>query len=145
MKVKDCMNHHVCYVKNDCNVAEASKIMCENHVGCVPVCDGNNKLVGILTDRDIILRCVACDKDAKKEPVTNVMTCTVCSCMPNDSVEEAEKKMEENQIRRIPVVENGKVVGMLTIGDLAKNENIEKAELGVTIENICCNGSQNAE
>lgn len=145
MKVNDCMNHQVCYIKQDCKISDVAKTMCQNHIGCLPVCDQNDQLVGIVTDRDIILRCVACDKDAKTQPVKDIMSQAVCSCAPSDSVEEAEKKMEDYQIRRIPVVENNKVIGMLTLGDLAKNGDIEKAELGATIENICCNGFKNAE
>ena len=63
MRVKDCMCGEVCWVKPDTKVSEIAKIMNQNHIGCVPVCDDKNSLVGIITDRDIILRTIACDKD----------------------------------------------------------------------------------
>lgn len=145
MKVKDCMCHQACCMKPDEKIAQAAKIMCQNHIGCVPVCNEKNELVGIVTDRDLILRCMACDKDASSEPVSNIMTCNVCSCMQNDEVEEAKNKMDQFQVRRLPVVENGKVIGMLTLGDLAQNEQIDPSCLGKIVENICCNGNKNAE
>ena len=55
MKVSECMCNEVCCVKPDCNVGQVAKLMCQNHVGCIPVCDDNNGIVGIVTDRDIIL------------------------------------------------------------------------------------------
>ena len=75
MKVKDCMCGEVCWVKPDTKVYEVAKIMNQNHIGCVPVCDDQNTLVGIITDRDIILRGVACDKDVKTTNASDIMTC----------------------------------------------------------------------
>ena len=61
MKVKDCMCENVCCVKPETKIIEVAKLMSENHIGCIPVCDNNNCICGILTDRDILLRTVACD------------------------------------------------------------------------------------
>ena len=66
MKVKDCMCNQVNYVKPNTSVQDCAKMMCECHIGCTPVCDDSNRLVGIVTDRDILLRAVACDKDTCK-------------------------------------------------------------------------------
>ena len=63
MKVKDCMCGEVCCVKPETKINEIAKLMMENHIGCIPVCDNNNCICGILTDRDILLRTVACNKD----------------------------------------------------------------------------------
>ena len=68
MKVKDCMCNEVSWVKPNCTIKDCAKIMMENHIGCVPVCDDSKKVVGLVTDRDIILRSVACDKDIKTSP-----------------------------------------------------------------------------
>lgn len=143
MKVSECMCDKVCFVKPDCKVGEVAKLMCQNHIGCIPVCDNNNSVVGIVTDRDIILRSIACDKDVKQTPVSEIMTCNVCTCGCNDEVYTAENKMAQNQIRRIPVIENDKLVGILTMGDLAHfNRQLGKEEVCTTIENICdCNGN----
>lgn len=142
MKVKDCCCNDVCCVNTNTKVDEIAKIMSNNHIGCVPVCDDKNCLVGVITDRDILLRTIACDKDVKNTKASDIMTCNVCTCSENDDVCDAEKKMSEYQIRRIPVVENNKVVGILTIGDLAHfDEELGKQEVCTTIENICnCNG-----
>ena len=143
MKVKDCMCGEVCWVKPDTKINEIAKIMEQNHIGCVPVCDDKNSLVGIITDRDIILRTIACDKDVKTTTASDIMTCNVCTCSQNDDITEAEDKMATNQIRRIPVVDNNKVIGMLTIGDLSHYYD----ELGEdyfcgTFEDICECGGQ---
>ena len=145
MKVKDCMCTDVCCVKPETKINEVAKLMCQNHVGSIPVCDTNNCLCGIVTDRDIILRTVACDKDVKTTPVSDIMSCNVCCCTPNTDVTEAERMMSQNQIRRIPVIDNNKIVGILTLGDLAKNENISTQGLCNTLEDICCDNTKNAE
>ena len=142
MKVKECMCDEVCCVKPDCKVEEVAKLMCQNHIGCIPVCNDKNSVVGVVTDRDIILRSIACNKDVKQTPVSEIMTCDVCTCNSNDEMTTAENKMGQYQIRRIPVVENDKIVGILTIGDLAHfNSELGKENVCTTIENICdCKG-----
>lgn len=145
MKVKDCMCDSVNTVKPDTTVNDCAKIMCENHIGCVPVCDCENKVVGIVTDRDILLRNVACDKDAKNTKISDIMTTNVKCCDCNADVKEAEKLMANEQIRRIPIVDNNKIVGILTLGDLAANENIHAEDLCNTIEGICGYNKKNAE
>ena len=96
----------------------------------------------MITDRDIILRTVACDKDAKNTPASEIMTCNVCTCNENDDVHTAENKMAQNQIRRIPVVDNDKVIGILTLGDLAHyNEETGEDHFCNTVEDICGCGS----
>ena len=119
--------------------------MCDNHIGCVPVCNDAQNIVGIVTDRDIILRSIACDKDVKSTPVSEIMTCKVCSCTPDTHIDEAQDLMKKNQIRRIPVMENNKIVGILTLGDLAANPNINNEEVTNTLENICNCNKKNAE
>ena len=123
MKVKDCMCNEVCWVKPNSTIKDCAKLMMDNHIGCVPVCDDSQKVVGVVTDRDIILRTVACDKDVKTTPVSDIMSCNVCCCTPNTDVNEAEKIMSQNQIRRIPVIDNNKIVGTtdFEISDIKNN------------------------
>jgi len=143
MRVKDCMCGEVCWVKPDTKIHEIAKIMNQNHIGCVPVCDDQNSIVGIITDRDIILRTIACDKDVKTTNASEIMTCNVCTCSKDDDIYDAELKMANNQIRRIPVVDNNKIIGMLTFGDLAHYyDEIGEDEVCSTIENICECGGQ---
>ncbi len=143
MKVKDCMCGDVCCVKPETNISEVAKLMQKNHIGCVPVCNNENCIVGVITDRDIILRSVACDKDAKTTKASDIMTCDVCTCEENDDLCDAERKMTTNQVRRIPVVKNDKVVGILTLGDLAQNsEELGDRNICETIDDICGCGGQ---
>lgn len=141
MKVKDCMCTDACICTPESSVCDCAKIMNDNHIGCIPVCNSEDKVVGIITDRDIVLRCVACGKDPQNTKLSEVMTCNdICCCNPEQDICDAENDMCKSQIRRIPVVdENNKIVGMLSLGDLAKNQNVSKEEIGQTIENICCN------
>lgn len=142
MKVKDCMTGEVYCVKPNTTACEIAKIMEKNHIGCVPVCDEQNCIVGMITDRDIILRSIANNKDVKTTTASEIMTTNICTCNENDEVCNVEKKMSTNQIRRIPVVDNNKVIGILTLGDLAHyNKEIGQEEIGNTIEDICqCSG-----
>lgn len=144
MKVKDCMCEDVCTIKPESTLREVAKMMSEKHIGCMPVCDNNNCVCGIITDRDLVLRGIACNKDINNTKVSDIMTCNVCSCSETDDITNAETKMGQKQIRRLPVCdENNKVVGILTIGDLA-NKKVNKEELSTTLEDICnCNGNQN--
>ena len=142
MKVNECMSSKVCFCSPEATIKDVAKLMCDNHVGCIPVCDNNQAVVGILTDRDIILRCVGCDKDAKTTKVTDVMTTKVCCCNEDDEIEYAEKCMSDMQVRRIPVINDGRLVGMLSLGDLAHNDTkIGKNNVCETLENICECGS----
>ncbi len=144
MKVKDCMCEDVCTIKPESTLKEVAKMMSEKHIGCMPVCDNNNCVCGIITDRDLVLRGIACNKDINNTKVSDIMTCNVCSCSETDDITNAETKMGQKQIRRLPVCdENNKIVGILTIGDLA-NKKVNKEELSTTLEDICnCNGNQN--
>ena len=147
MKVKECMCTEVSCVKPDTKINEVAKTMLNKHVGCVPVCDEKNKVVGLVTDRDLILRSIACDKDIKQTPVSEIMTTKIFNVAPDAEVSEAEKIMCECQIRRVPVVENDILVGIITVGDLANNENVSSKEVSNTMEEICkCNqNTKNAE
>lgn len=143
MKVKDCMCNDVYWVKPETKLNEVVKLMSQNHVGCIPVCDENNCICGIVTDRDILLRAVACEKDTKNCQVSDIMTCDVCTCKEDDEMTNAETKMAQNQIRRLPVCDkNNKIVGILTLGDLAQNDReLGKQVVCTTISDICnCNG-----
>ena len=111
--------------------------MCSNHIGCLPVCDNTNSIVGLITDRDIVLRSVACGKDSKTTPISEIMTTDVCCCNSNDEVNEAEKLMGTMQIKRIPVLDNNKVVGMITVGNLVNDSKVTSIEVSNTVENIC--------
>ena len=146
MKVKDCMCNDVCCVKPETKINEVAKIMSQNHIGCVPVCDQNNCICGIITDRDILLRSVACDKDTCQTTASEIMSKDVCTCNESDDMTNAESKMANYQVRRLPVCDqDNHVIGILTLGDLCKHENVETQNVGKTIEDICKWNTKNAE
>ena len=132
MKVKDCMCDDVCCAKPETTVSDVAKLMSKNHVGSIPICDDNNCLCGIVTDRDILL-------NASTTPISEIMTCDVCSCTGDDEVTNAESKMCQEQIRRLPVCDtNNHVIGILTIGDLCHNDKeLGAQQVNQTIKNIC--------
>jgi CBS domain-containing protein len=146
MKVENCMCNDVYTVTPNSTIQDCAKLMCNNHIGCIPVCDNSQNIVGLVTDRDIILRGIACDKDIKTTPVSDIMTCKVCCCNGDCDVTEAEKIMSNYQIRRLPVVDNNnKLIGIITLGNLVQNQNVSSKGVDDTLENICkCNG-KNAE
>ena len=148
MKVKDCMCTDVCCVKPETTIRDVAKLMSQNHIGSLPVCDTNNCLCGIVTDRDIILRSIACDKDVKTTPVSDIMSTNVCICEENEDMANAENKMGTNKVRRLPVCDNNKkVIGMLTLGDIAQNRaDLDDREICITFEDICdCDTNKNAD
>ena len=73
------------------------------------------------------------------------MTCNVYCCKPEDEIYEAENIMSTNQVRRLPVIENNKIVGIITLGDLTKNQNVSTEGVCNTLENICNCNEKNAE
>ncbi|WP_391204837.1 CBS domain-containing protein [Psychrobacillus sp. L4] len=115
MNVKDVMSKEVVTCNPQDYVNEVADQMRTLDIGCLPVLS-NKKLVGMITDRDIVTRSVA--KDAKSK-VENVMTKSVISVSPDDSTEEASIIMARNQVRRLPVVENSELVGFVSLADLA--------------------------
>jgi len=118
MKVKDKMTKSVASVTPDTTVDQVAQLMEKHNIGAIPIVDQDN-LVGIVTDRDIVIRNIAEGKDPKTTPVSSVMTTHVVSVTPDADVNEVADKMAQNQIRRVPVVENNKLVGILSIGDIA--------------------------
>lgn len=118
MKVKDIMTKNVAYIKPDCSVLDAAKIMQQNNIGSIPVCDQSG-VVGMVTDRDIVVRNVITGTDPKSTPVSNIMTTDVATVSSSTEVEQLSDLMSKKQIRRIPVVDNNTLVGIVALGDLA--------------------------
>ncbi len=116
-------------------VMKAAQAMKELDVGVIPVCDGQ-KLVGVVTDRDIVLRGVASGCVVDQAQLKDVMTTDTQWCYEDQSLEEVSKTMRESQIRRLPVVDHQKhLVGILSLGDIATRTQTE-AETGETLEEI---------
>lgn len=116
------------------SLVEAAKLMREINCGSIPVCEGK-KVVGMITDRDIVIQCVAEGKDCNSVHCHDCMSSQVISCTPDTDVHECARLMAEHQIRRIPVVQNGEIVGICAIGDLA-TVNIYANEAGEALSQI---------
>ncbi|MGG1679305.1 CBS domain-containing protein [Neobacillus sp. NRS-1170] len=132
--VRDIMSSDVKVCAPHAPVTEAAKIMRDVNCGSVPVCEGK-KVVGMITDRDIVITCVAEEKDCKTVHCHDCMTSDVITCSPDLDIHECARMMSEHQIRRIPVVENGEMVGICSIGDLA-TVNIHVNEAGEALSHI---------
>lgn len=115
--IRDVMSTNIAYCTSVDNVFEAATKMKQEDVGIIPVVD-NNRLIGLVTDRDIILRGLA-EKHPGSESITEVMSTNVISVSPDEPVERATELMARYQVRRLPVVEHDKLVGMVSLGDLA--------------------------
>jgi CBS domain-containing protein len=119
MQLKDVMTPRVEVIAPEASVYEAAQKMCHLDIGPLPVCDGE-RLVGMLTDRDITVRAVAAARDPLMTPVREVMTPEVVYGFDDQEVHEAARLMEQYQIRRLPVVNRQqRLVGMVALGDLA--------------------------
>ncbi len=119
MKVKEMMHKGVQWVSPDTSVTAIAKQMKQYDIGAIPVGE-NDRLVGMVTDRDIAVRGLADGKDASKLTAKDVMTKGVVWCRDSDSAAEAIHLMQSKHIRRLPVIdENKRMVGMLSLGDIS--------------------------
>lgn len=134
MQVKDVMTKSIASVNINDNVERAAQLMKEYNIGSVPVCDGE-KVIGILTDRDIALRSVAEGMNGKVQSVRDIMTSNPVIANPDTDIQDAARIMSERQIRRLPVVENNSLVGMISLGDLAVEPQLEQSAED-TLKNI---------
>lgn len=119
MKVKEIMNTDLKWVTPDTDLQKTAEIMEKYDVGVVPVCNHNQVLLGLITDRDIVIRNIARGENPDSTKVEEIMTEVVKTGTPNMSLDEACDVMATWQIRRLPIVENDKLVGIVSLGDIA--------------------------
>ena len=129
MLVEEVMNRNVVSIDPGESVALAARLLSRHNVGSLPVCSPGGRLLGIVTDRDIILRCVAPEENPSQVPVRSVMSRNPSFLLPDDDIRQAAQLMSLHQVRRLPVTDDGKLVGMLSLGDLAQ---CGKAEMEVS-------------
>jgi CBS domain-containing protein len=132
-KISDIMSTDCITVSPQSNINEAAKMMRDHDIGFLPVIDGG-KLIGVVTDRDLVVRGYANDHSGSSS-VKEVLSGNVRSISRNMSVDEAASLMSAEQIRRLPVVENGELIGILSIGDLATRD-IFVSEAGEALSQI---------
>lgn len=134
--VADVMTRDVRTMKPNDTVGDAARCMDEMNVGVIPVCDGD-RLVGMVTDRDIVVRGVAKQGEVKSMKLADVMSGNVRCVKEDDDVDQVLSEMAEAQIRRLPVVdENQHLVGIVTLGDIAAKSVDEEADVGTSLGDI---------
>ena len=122
MKVKELMSQPVIQIAPGETVAVAARTLTHYNIGALPVCGSDGKLCGVLTDRDIVTRCMAAGRDPNATSVREVMTGKLSCAAPDMEIGAAAHLMGRQQVRRLPVVEGGRLCGMLSLGDLTKRE-----------------------
>jgi CBS domain-containing protein len=135
MKIRELMTTDVETCNPNDSVQRAAQIMSDLDVGIVPVCKEGQRLEGVVTDRDIVLRIVAKGMDVNTAKINDCYSDNVISVSPETDAHEAAKLMATSQVRRLPVVENGQLVGICAIGDLAV-VGIHEDEAGFALSEI---------
>lgn len=120
MTVRRIMNSNVVYLTPDDTAARAARLLERHNIGMLPICSKDGRLRGVVTDRDIAIRCIALDNPPEETRLREIMTRGVVTASPDDEVADAAKVMAAEQIRRLPVVENNRVIGMLSLADMAQ-------------------------
>jgi CBS domain-containing protein len=149
MRVDQLMTKQVISCGPDECLDRAAQLMWDNDCGCLPVCtiDGSNRVVGVVTDRDICMSALFQGKPLRDLRVSNAMARVLKTCRSGDSLAEAQKSMSEARIRRLPVVDDrGSLVGMIALADLAQEaarehsvgkSDVAEAAVGDTLAAIC--------
>lgn len=122
MKVSDIMTKNVIKVSPNESVEVAARALTHYNIGALPVCREDGKLCGMVTDRDLVTRCMAANMPVSTTSVRQVMTNQVMSVHPDTDAAVAAHLMGRQQVRRLPVIENGKLCGMVSLGDIACRE-----------------------
>lgn len=135
MQVKELMCQSVAAVDPQDTAQNAAQLLAQHNVGSLPVCGEDGGLRGMVTDRDIVLRCVAVQEDPASTPVHKIMTRNCAVISPTADVREAARIMAARQIRRLPVVEDDKVIGMVSLGDLSQCHSCDM-EAGAALSEI---------
>jgi CBS domain-containing protein len=134
MLVKDIMSHDVEFVTNENTLQEAAEKMKDLDVGELPIIVGN-EAVGVITDRDIVIRGVAHGLVPNVATVVDAMTEGIIACKEDDTIEEVARTMGSKKVRRLPVMDaDGKLSGMVSLGDLASN--LDKSLVGEVLMEI---------
>lgn len=135
MRVKDCMGiKEIVQATPETNLQEVAELMNQNHVGCIPICQ-EEQVVGFVTDRDIVTRAIANKLDCSSTRVSEIMNTKIIKTTPDTDINEALEIMKDNQIRRLPVIQDNKIVGILSMGDIALT--LDEEETGEAFACIC--------
>lgn len=138
MYIRDLMTKNVISICENEPVEAAAKLMKQYNIGSLPVHNESGKLRGIITDRDIVLRYVASSRENEKIDVGEIMTRNIIMADSNDRPAEVVRKMGDRQIRRVPIANEGRLVGMLSLADVARNDSF-KMETADALSEISSN------
>lgn len=133
-RVRDAMTANPRTIELDRPVVDAARIMAEEDIGSIPVVDGDQILAGMITDRDIALRVVAEGRDPQTTRVAEIATTQVSPAYPDEPLDEALEQMAYRQVRRLPVIEDDRVIGILAQADIVHEVGDKKA--GQLVEEI---------
>ena len=136
MKAQDIMTKNPSCVTPETRIQDAARMMKDEDVGIIPVVEsqGSKKLVGVITDRDIAIRVVADGVASSSSSVRDVMTSNITTSAPGDSVKDVMALMGREQVRRIPIVDKGELVGIIAQADIVREADDKRAEK--TVEKI---------
>ncbi|HVZ16184.1 MAG TPA: CBS domain-containing protein [Terriglobales bacterium] len=134
MKVRDAMTERVITARPDTTLEEIASMMKSQDTGAIPVVD-EGELMGIVTDRDIVVRCIADGGDPSDTTAEEIVSEELETIDPESDLDEAIELMSQKQIRRLPVVDNGELVGMLSIGDVAVKQG-DQEESGRALKEV---------
>lgn len=131
MKAKSLMTKSLIVAKENNDIYTVSNIMKENDIGFLPIADNNNKIIGVITDRDIIVKIIA-NKDTK---IKNYITKNIIYCNINDTIDNILSLLTKYKIKRLLVEDSMKLVGIISISDILNTEHNDKDKLSI-IKNI---------
>ena len=135
MKIREVMTKPVIRIGADETVEVAARTLAHYNIGALPVCGSDGRLQGLVTDRDLVTRCIAAGKNPGMTKVSQVMSGSVVGIPPDLETTDAAEIMGRRQIRRLPVLENEKLCGMVSLGDLTRAE----ADTGEALSQISSN------
>lgn len=130
MKARELMVKDVITLDRDVSAQEAVKIMNENGIGCVVAID-NDEIVGILTERDLLKRVLETCKNPKETKVSEIMTKNVIVGNPDMQLVEVTRLMFENKVKKMPIVEKERLVGMITLTDIARATHVDEKTMSL--------------
>jgi CBS domain-containing protein len=137
MRVKQIMNHDVVHCRTATPISTVAAMMKEHNVGIIPVLHENTGfLAGVITDRDLCLNVLATRADPKNFLASECMAVAITFCKLDDTIEIALKKMSEGQVRRLPVLENGLLAGIITLGDVIRADAAAPGAILATLRRI---------
>lgn len=135
MKIREVMSQPVIRIGADETVEVAARTLAHYNIGALPVCGSDGRVRGLVTDRDLVTRCLAAGRNPSNTKVSQIMSGTVVGITPDLETGDAAEIMGRRQIRRLPVLENERLCGMVSLGDLTRAE----ADTGQALSQISSN------